>query len=193
MFSINCWVTAFLSVSGDDADTAFLYLKAVVPQVKSIHGAFFWYNDASVKLEKLLRESTGSETQISGVEYAIRFLCLLAEKKHFRHIDPLMERIEQTLDEQKGIFNVILETASPKSSPEGSPEGGPPDDYENKLTQMLKEKTGAAEIKIKTYIKPDLLGGYIMRTGSSYIDVSLKGQIKKMKNDLERTVRSGGI
>jgi F0F1-type ATP synthase delta subunit len=185
MFNINCWVAAFLSTSGDDADTAFLYLKAVVPQVKSINGIFFWYSDASEKLEKLLRENTGSETQISGVENAIRFICLLTEKKYFRHIDSLLERIEQTLDKQKGIYNVTLETASPEGSPEG--------DYEKELVQMIKEKTGAAEIKMKTYIKPELLGGYVMRTGSSYIDVSLKGQIEKMKNDLERTVRSGGV
>jgi F0F1-type ATP synthase delta subunit len=181
MFSLNCWVAAFLSVSGEDADTAFLYLKTVVPQVKSIHGMFFWYSDASEKLEKLLRESTESETQISGVEYAIRFICLLTEKKYFRHIDSLLERIEQSLDKQKGIFNVVLETAFPQ------------DDYYNELAQMLKEKTGAVEIKMKTYVKPELLGGYIMRTGSSYIGASFKGQIEKMKNDLERTVRSGGV
>ena len=179
MFSINSWAAAFLSVSKENAESSFLYMKAVVPQLKSIPGVFFWYNDASFKIEKLLREAGG---ECEGAEYAIRFLCLLAKKKRFKYIDSLLERIEQILDERKGILNITLETASSLSN----------NSYEKELTQMIKDKTGAAEVKMKTYIRPELLGGYVLRTGSSYIDVSLKGQVKKMKTELEAAVSNGG-
>jgi len=169
MFHAGRWAGAFIAVSGANANEAFLCLKAISAQVKTVQGAFMGHT-ASAKLEKLLREcSADTREENSAAEYAIRFLCLLVEKKCFRYIDLLLQRIEQNLDEQNGILNVTIEAASPVES-----------GFERELTLMIKEKTGAAGVKMKTSVKPELLGGFLLRIGSYYIDASLKGQLESM-------------
>ena len=202
MFSVNRWAALFLSVTGDNAESAFSCLKLIAAPVKSSYIVFSGYTD-SIRLEKILRESFAAAGGANGAakaavavdeaataaEYAIRYLCLLVKRKYLKKIDFLLERIEQMLNEQKGILNITLETANQSGA------------YEAELLDMIREKTGAAGIKAKTITRPELLGGYVLRMGSSYIDASLKGQMEKMKSELERTalaasdkaVFSGGI
>ena len=174
MFHAYRWAAAFMAVSGENAEGAFQCLKALSVPVKSIHGVFVGHS-ASAELEKILRESANaSKTETSTiVEYAIRFLCLLVEKRCFKYIDSLLQRIEQKLDEQKGFLDLSLESASPLDS-----------GFEKELAQMIKEKTGASEVKMKTSVKPELLAGFLIRIGGFYVDASLKGQVEAMKADL---------
>jgi F0F1-type ATP synthase delta subunit len=169
VFHAQRWAGAFLSVSGKDADEAFLCLKALSAQIKTVHGVFMGHN-ASAKLEKLLRESAASICEgTPAVEYAIRFLCLLVERNCFRHIGLLLQKIEQNLNEQNGILDITVETAAPV-------DGG----FEKEMEKMIKERTGAAGVKMKTLVRPELLGGYLLRIGSFYVDASLKGQLESM-------------
>jgi hypothetical protein len=57
MFHAERWAGAFLSVSGANADEAFLCLKALSAQVETARGTLFGHS-ASAKLEKILRESS---------------------------------------------------------------------------------------------------------------------------------------
>jgi ATP synthase F1 delta subunit len=183
VFHAQRWAGAFLTVSGKDADEAFLYLKAFAAQIKPIEGVLFG-RVASEKLEKILRESAASSAGVSAeettaVEYAIRFLCLLIEKNCLRHIGLLLQRIEQSLDQQNGILNITVEAAAPVDS-----------GFEKEIERAVKEKTGAAFVKMKTRIRPELLGGYLLRIGSFYVDASLKGQLENMAAYL--SVNTGG-
>jgi len=169
MFHSGRWAGVFLTVTGANADEAFLCFKALAAQVKTIDGILLGHS-ASAKLEKLLRESAAtSHTETPAVEYAIRFLCLLVEKNCFRYVNLLIQKIEQNLDAKNGIINAVVEAAIPVDS-----------SFEEKLKLMIKEKTGAASVKMKTGVRPELLGGYILRIGSHYIDASLKGQLESM-------------
>ena len=164
-----------MAVSGENAEGAFLCLKALSVPVKSVQG-FFVGHGASAKLEKILRESAdASKTEASPlVEYAIRFICLLVEKNCFRYINLLLQRIEQKLDEQKGILDLSLESAFPIDS-----------GFEKELAQMIKEKIGASDVRMKTSVKPELLAGFLLRIDGFYIDASLKGQVEAMRAKLE--------
>jgi ATP synthase F1 delta subunit len=173
MFHAGRWAEAFLSVSGANANEAFLCFRALAAQVKTAHGVLMGHS-ASAKLEKILRESAAAaanavEMETPAVEYAIRFLCLLVEKNCFRYVNLLLQKIEQDLDAQNEILNAVVESAVPVDS-----------SLEEKLKLMIKEKTGAASIRMKTTVRPELLGGYILRIGSLYIDASLKGQLESM-------------
>jgi len=174
MFHVTRWAAAFMAVSGENAESTFLCFKALSVPVKSVHGVFTGHS-ASAELEKILRESAEASKEESSpaVEYAIRFICLLVEKNCFRYIDALLQKIEQKLDEQKGFLDLSLETASPIDS-----------GFEKELEQMIKEKTGAVDVKMKTSVKPELLAGFLIRIGGFYIDASLKGQLEAMKADL---------
>jgi F-type H+-transporting ATPase subunit delta len=167
MFHAARWSGAFLSVTGENADEAFLCLKALAVKVKTIHGVLMGHS-ASDRLEKILRESAAG-TETPAVEYAIRFLCLLVEKNNFRSLNLLLLKIKQDLDAKNRIVTAVVETTAALDS-----------GLEEKLTQMIKDKTGAAGVKMKTRVKPELLGGYILRIGSHYIDASLKGQLESM-------------
>jgi len=176
MFHATRWAAAFLAVSGENAEGVFLCLRALSVPIKSVHGVFVGHG-ASAELEKILRESVDvSKAETSpSVEYAIRFICLLVEKNCFRYIDLLLQKIEQKLDEQKGFLDFSLEAASPLDS-----------GFEKELEQMIKEKTGASDVKMKTSVKPELLAGFLLRIGGFYVDASLKGQLEAMKADLTK-------
>jgi F-type H+-transporting ATPase subunit delta len=170
MFHAERWAGVFLTVSGANADEAFLCLKALAENVKTLRGLLFGHS-ASAKLEKILREcvTASAVANTAAAEYAIRLLCLLVEKNCFRYVDLLLQKIEQDLDAQNGILDVTVETTSAVN-------GG----FEKEFERLIKDKTGAAGVKIKTTVRPELLGGYILRIGSFYIDASLKGQLESM-------------
>jgi F-type H+-transporting ATPase subunit delta len=173
------WAAVFASASGDNADAAFACLKAMVPPVKTIPGALFGQT-ASRRLEKMLRESVGAaygEGLPAAVEYAIRFIVLLTAKNHFHEIDSIIGKIEELLDERRGILSVTAESASPLDS-----------DFVDDLRRRITEKTGAAQVKMHTRVLPELLGGYRLRVGGYYVDASLKGQMNAMKTMLEGAV-----
>ena len=176
MFHVDRWVGAFMAVSGENAESAFECLKAIAPPLKSVRGVFFGHN-AAAELETMLRESVNAAEPPVAVEYAIRFICLLVEKDCFRYVDVLLSGIEQRLDEQKGIIALSLEAASAVDS-----------GFEKELARMIREKMGAAGVKMKTSVRPELLGGYRLRIGGFFIDASLKGQLAKMKADLEAVI-----
>lgn len=182
MFHAARWTEAFLAVNSENAHTAFLYLKALALPIKQVNASFFGHN-AAAKAEKILRECFAAkdsrEVAHNGnelppaAEYAIRFICLLIERKYFKQIDSLLLNIEKTLNKKNSILEFTIEAAAPIDS-----------NFEEEIVKMLKEKTGAAGIKIKTCIKPELLGGYLLRTDGFYIDATLKGQVDRLKNEL---------
>jgi len=122
MFHSARWAAAFLAVSGENAQGAFLCLKALSAPVKSVHGVFVGHG-ASAELEKILREGAAAckaETS-PDVEYAIRFICLLVEKNCFRYIDLLLQRLNRGWTSRRAysIFplrRLLLSTAVLKKS-----------------------------------------------------------------------------
>lgn len=180
MFHGERWASAFINTLGENADAGLACLRAIVPPVKAIPGALFG-RGAALQLERLLRDAAGSTVRAGGgagredkpMEYAIRFISLLVERDCFRHIDPLLRKIEKKLDDAKGILDVTAESASSMDS-----------GFEEDLRRMIKERTGAAGIKMRTKVVPELLGGYRLRIGEFSIDASLKGQLEKMADKL---------
>ena len=185
MFHGERWAAAFVDELGENAGAGLACLRALVPPVQAIPGALFG-RSAARRLEKILRESIaaagfpGSKegaaadpAALPAAEYAVRFISLLVEKNFFKHIDPLLRRIEKLLDEQKGILDVTAESAVP---PDGA--------FEEALRRVIMQKTGAAGIRMQSRLAPELLGGYRLRIGGFYVDASLKGQIEQMAANL---------
>jgi len=61
-------------------------------------------------------------------------------------------------------------------------------DQESDIINQLKKRTGAAEIKLITAVDKNLLGGLQVQIGSTIIDVSLKGQLRALADQLETTL-----
>jgi F-type H+-transporting ATPase subunit delta len=161
-----------VNVLGDNAEAGLECLHALVPPLKKIPNLFGF--TASCQLEKMLRNTDSSHSAaLPAAEYTIRFLTLLVQKNCFNHIDTIMQKIENIIDNKKGILPVLVETAA----------GDVP---EKELKRRIMETTGALNVKMKINHVPELLGGYRLRIGGYYVDASLKGQIEKMKADLGR-------
>ncbi|MDR1858478.1 MAG: ATP synthase F1 subunit delta [Treponema sp.] len=174
MFHGFRWADAFVAVLGKDAAEGFACLKAMVPPVKAIPGELYGYYTAR-RLEKLLHSGAAAAGfSGAGAVNAIRFIALLVEKNRFKYIDVILPEIEQLLDKQNGVLAVTVESTAPLDSA-----------FEQTLKQRLAERYGAASIKLKTRIAPELLGGYRLRIGGLYIDASLRGQTDSIKADLE--------
>jgi F-type H+-transporting ATPase subunit delta len=175
MFHEDRWASAFINVLGENAGGGLACLRALAPPLKAVPGALFG-RDAAAKLEKLLRsaaDQAGGFSQDKPLEYAIRFISLLVEKNYFKYIDPVLRKIEKKLDDKMGILDITAESAFPMDS-----------GFEENLRRMIKERTGAAGIKMRTRLVPELLGGYRLRIGGFSVDASLKGQLEKMAKDL---------
>jgi F-type H+-transporting ATPase subunit delta len=173
VFHGNRWAGAFVSTLGENADEGFVCLKALANPLKGVSGLLFGYS-AAHRLEAMLRSAIDVK---DSSEYAIRFICLLVEKNQFRNIDMILRKIEESLDKKNGILSVSVEAASSMD-----------DAFERELRSRIIAQTGAAELKMDTLLVPALLGGYRLRMGGFYIDASLKGQIEKMKADLEADI-----
>jgi hypothetical protein len=167
----------------------------MVPAVKALPGGLFG-QEAARRLEALLRGGLGdagfaaeagrSADKGGGpgeprgpsafeAEYAVRFLSLLVRKNLFRrHVDSIIRQIERRLDEQKGILEVIAEYATP-----------PDEGFEEYLKKEIREKTGAAGIRLRTRRRPELLGGYRLRIGGLCVDASLRGLLANMTKEIE--------
>jgi F-type H+-transporting ATPase subunit delta len=176
VFQGERWAAAFVNALGENAEAGLACLKALVPPVQAIPGALFG-RSAAGQLEKLMGESVVAANGVAE-KYAIRFISLLVEKNLFKHIDSLVRRIEKRLDDQKGILDITAESAVPLDAA-----------FEEELRRLVQERTGAAEIKMRTRLAPELLGGYRLRIGGFYIDASLKGQLEQMTADLARPLR----
>lgn len=168
-FHARRWAAAFLEVTGGNAENAFFCLKELAEPLMTIKGLFYGYG-ASVEFEMLLRDIADDT---DGNEYAIRFICLLIEKKCLSHIDLVFTEIEKMLNKKNKILEFTVESAAPL-------EAG----FKNEIAQIIMKNTGAADVKLNTQIKPELLGGYLFRTGDFYIDATLRDQVNKMKRHM---------
>jgi|GEM_PF-984626 len=187
VFHGDRWARVFVAALGGNAESGLLCLRALVPTVKAVPWVLSGYS-AARRLEKMLRESVREagfpEGDSTGrvLEFVIRFIVLFAERGRFKHVDLVLEKIENRIDTQKGALAVTLESAV-------SLDGTFPDGiHAEELRRCIAEKTGAAEVKMKTRVVPELLGGYRLQIGGFFVDASLRKQVEKMKADLEAEI-----
>jgi len=174
---------------GENAETGLLCLRALVPPARAIPGDLFG-RSAARRLEKTLRESVGeaglADAAHAGreaiTEFVIRFFVLLVERGRFRHVDSVLQKIEERIDTRNGVLAVTLESAAPVD-----------DDFANEFGGRIAERLGAREVRVKTRTVPELLGGYRLRVGALVVDASLKKQVEKMKDDLEAAALACGF
>jgi F0F1-type ATP synthase delta subunit len=149
MFVPQRWAAAFVNSMGGEAGEGFAVLKILSAWVKDLPGAVFG-SYAAKRLEKLI----GKGVEKNGAEKAeilkkcSRFVCLLVKKDLFKHIDPVLREIEKILNEQSGILPVIVESVLPLDR-----------DLEALMTEELKKRKGAAEVKLENRLNPALVGG----------------------------------
>jgi F-type H+-transporting ATPase subunit delta len=159
---------------GDQSAEGFVVLGILSEWVKGLSGAVFG-SYAAKRLEKLIEEGVENADagQAEVLKKCSRFVCLLVKKDLFKHIDPVLREIEKILNEQSGILPVIAESVLPLDGA-----------LEALITEELKKRRGAAEVRLEKRINPALIGGLRLRIGDEVIDASLRSQLQWMAADL---------
>jgi F-type H+-transporting ATPase subunit delta len=103
----------------------------------------------------------------------------MLRKSCFYQYKEITREIEKAIYRQKGIEEVIVETAVESDEAGSSGE---------EIFAMVKEEalrlTRAKDVKLISRVIPDLLGGIRLRWGSIVIDGSIKQRLEKMAGDI---------
>lgn len=104
----------------------------------------------------------------------LKFLQFLIDRRRIKHFDAIGEKFLQLVWALEGIKIVKFQTVIPLSYKQ-----------EEDLISQLKEFTGSKEIRLIKKIDKSILGGLVLQIDSQVIDISLKGQLRQISNNLE--------
>lgn len=106
-----------------------------------------------------------------------RFLMILVDRSRIDLVPAIAEKYLRKVYELAAI-KIAQVTSATELNP----------DQEIELINQLKKRTGAKEIKLITSVDKNLLGGLTVQIGSTVIDISLKGQLRALADQLETTL-----
>ncbi|MDR3161877.1 MAG: F0F1 ATP synthase subunit delta [Spirochaetaceae bacterium] len=181
MFRAKRWAAAFAAAAGERAEAALDIMEALLPPLRRIPSLVSG-SAAAARLEPVIRRAlarSGGGAGEAAAETALGTVLLLMRKGLLKHGEALAAEIRRLLDRQRGILAVTVESAFPLDG-----------EYRAALTARLKERTGAAEVRLEITELPELLGGCRLRMDSEILDASLLGQLEKMEKALRHP---GGI
>lgn len=101
---------------------------------------------------------------------AIDFLLYLVQKNRLDFLDDILSKYQKL----KNILNASLSSAIPL-----------PDETQQLLKERLQTSFGK-EIRLKSLCDHDLIGGLVIKVDNLLLDMSLKGSLKTLKNQLEQ-------
>ena len=117
-------------------------------------------------LEKTLRSRVDEQT--------LRFLLVLVVRNRINLVDTVIYSILQLIYRLATIKMIEVSTAFPFSN-----------QHRNKLTKKIKKLTNASEIQLEIKIDSRLIGGFLIKTDSKIIDLSVRNQLQKLANHLD--------
>ncbi|MDR2702444.1 MAG: F0F1 ATP synthase subunit delta [Spirochaetaceae bacterium] len=184
------WAEAFVNAAGNAtaAEEALQYLRVFCRATLMLQSDLSGRSDADrlgrcitaalalVSARENGGEPAGRKPESGGTDiagFACRFIQLILRKNCLRYYKRILREIEKTIYKQKGIEEVIMETAE---EPQGE------------ILSAVREKalllTGAKDVKLISRVIPDLIGGISLRWGGIVLDGSVKRRLEKMAGDI---------
>jgi F-type H+-transporting ATPase subunit delta len=108
---------------------------------------------------------------IAGI--AKNFLLVLIDHRRTAALSEILDAFERLLDERRGILQVDVSSASPL-------EHGQQDGLIRQLELMTGKKVG-----LNLKVNGDLVGGLVVRMGSTVYDGSVRGQLEALGRQLQ--------
>jgi|TARA_B110000977_G_scaffold201463_1_gene296181 F-type H+-transporting ATPase subunit delta len=103
-----------------------------------------------------------------------RFLMILIDRNRISHIEVIAERYLELVYELANIKIVEVTSANELT-----------EEQQQNLIIKLKEMTNAKEIKLLLTIDASLLGGFLIKSNSQVIDLTIKGQLTDLAKHLD--------
>jgi F-type H+-transporting ATPase subunit delta len=105
-----------------------------------------------------------------GIERHVRNLvAVLIDHRRTHFLDRILEQFEKELDARLGLAEAEVTSARPLA------------DSEKRTLEGQIEKITAKKVRARFRLDASLLGGAVVRVGSTIYDGSVKGQLEKMK------------
>lgn len=155
--AVNADVTTMQNVLAASKELAMMMNSAVIQE------------DKKVSIYKEIFADKISATTLN-------FMILLAKNSRSSIIPHIFNAFEKQYKAYNKILSVNITTASKMD-----------DELKNDLVAFLKKDAPDSTIEINEEINPDLIGGFIFRTDTHQIDVSVANRLKTLKRDLYNT------
>lgn len=110
-------------------------------------------------------------------QYTINFLNLLVEKDRLDILEEICESFEDFYCKLTDTQVATLRSAVKLEQ-----------EQQFLIAKKLQELTGSKNIKLKPVIDQTLIAGFVVEYGSSQIDLSIKGQLDKVGEELNRSM-----
>jgi len=147
-------LAAFQDVFRGSAELRSVLLSPAVPPAK----------------KKAIIAGLGSRAGLGQV--ARNFLYVVADHRRLTLLSEMLAAVQALLDDQRGVVRAEVTTAQPAG----------PDD-QSVLTARLSQRTGR-NVQTRFQTDPGLLGGAVVRIGSTIYDGSVRGQLGALQRRL---------
>jgi F-type H+-transporting ATPase subunit delta len=107
-------------------------------------------------------------------EQTSNFLLILTDRNRINYLEAIAERYLELVYELANIKIVEVTSATEMS-----------DEQQQMLIDKLQTMTNAKEIKLLITLDASLMGGFLVKTNSQVIDLSVKGQLKELAKHLD--------
>ena len=105
-------------------------------------------------------------------DLTLRFLSLVMQKRRSEFLIEMIKNFAERIDEHNGIVNGELFSA-----------GDIAPDQTDEIRVKLESLTGK-KIRLVIRTDPDLIGGFVVKLRDTVIDLSVQGQLEKLRNKL---------
>ena len=102
------------------------------------------------------------------------FLSLLIEKGRMNILPPILVELRRMVEELEGVERVEVSVPMPMSPAQ-----------KDQLIGMLERRTGK-KVVLEETVDPAVLGGMVVRVGSTVYDGSVRTQIRQLRENLEK-------
>jgi F-type H+-transporting ATPase subunit delta len=158
-----------------DGDTARQQLKDIQAAVhESVELRRVWESPA-IAPEQKRAVLDAIAKQIGAAKPIRNFIAVLIDHRRMAMLDDMVRQFEVELDAQLGFAEAEISSARPLSPAE-----------KRELEARVEHMTGK-KVRPRYLSKPDLLGGVMVRVGSTIYDGSVRGQLEKMRQELSTT------
>jgi F-type H+-transporting ATPase subunit delta len=102
------------------------------------------------------------------------FLFLLVDKRRMNILSPIVSELRRLIERNEGIERVEVEVPMPLSGTQ-----------RDLLESVLEGQTGK-KVVLEEKVDPDVLGGMVVKVGSTVYDGSARTQIQQIRENLEK-------
>lgn len=155
-----------------DPDQATQQLKAFVAAVdESVDLRRVWDSPA-ITSEQKRHVLDAIAAQIGALKQIRNFMAILIDHRRIPMLGPITRQFELELDAQRGIAAAEITSSRELSAEEKR-------DLESRIESLTSQK-----VRARYSANRELLGGVVIRIGSTIYDGSVRGQLTKLKEQL---------